>query len=325
MLQVAKNNGLISQKQLDNIDGYEILRGDNTVHKSVIANGLGFDMYNYEKEDGEKWWYPNFPFNDLGDDKFHTSDSARKNLIKHPYNGDGNYLYSFLSPDIFLTKPALPTEVSLSGYQFGNAVQNIVDVKDHPKYTILGSDARTLSQTLAIAEVVLETVIKGAELTAQQWFTFGLASGGSFGLVGAAAATAGYAVQGYLKIGQYRYEWLKTFRDLGATHNFVAMNVGVGNYNRFVKEDATGTNYLRGLSIKKYLKDGLYNTVDNSNSDKININNWLREDSVLFSTGVNYKYTYPTEYKNRDNNKINSTSSKMLASDIDCKTNQEVN
>lgn len=325
MLQVAKNNGLISQKQLDSIDGYEILRGDNTVHKSVIANGLGFDMYNYEKEDGEKWWYSNFPFNDLGDDKFHTSDSARKNLIKHPYNGDGNYLYSFLSPDIFLTKPALPTEVSLSGYQFGNSVQSIVDVKDHPKYTILGSDARRLADTLSVLEAAFEAAVAIAQAGENYRFGFGLANSANPVGIGLsiAAAVASVASQA-LRVGQYRYEWLKTFRDLGTTHNFVTMNVGVGTYNRFVKEDSDSINYLRGLTVKKYLKDGLYNTVDNSNSDKININNWLREESVLISTGVNYKYTYPTEYKSRDNNKIGAFSgSKMLASDIDCKTNQD--
>lgn len=330
MLKVALVNGLLTQKEFDNIEGYEILRGDNSIHKSVIANGLGFDMYNYEKEDKEKWWYSNFPFNDLGDDKFHTTNIERTNLIKHPYNGDSNHLYTFLSPDVFLTKPAIPTEMVLSGYQFGNATESVVDVKEHPKYTILGSDTRTLATTLAIAENVLEIATKTADFASQSalgnlWIVAGVSTGSNatgiapaLGIIGIYAGIA--AAQGFIKLGQYRYEWLKTFRDLGASYNFASMTVGTGSYNRFVKVDSESTEYLRGLSIRKYLKEGLYNTVDKYDSTRINVNNWLREDSVLLSTGVDFKLNYPNEYKNYDNNKINSISSKMLSSDIDCKS-----
>lgn len=332
MLKVALVNGLLTQKEFDNIEGYEILRGDNSIHKSVIASGLGFDMYNYEKEDKEKWWYSNFPFNDLGDDKFHTSDEGRNNLIKHPYNGDSNHLYSFLSPDVFLTKPAIPTEMILSGYQFGSATESIVDVKEHPKYTILGKDARTLATTLAIAENILEIAIKTADFASKSalgnlWIVAGVGSTGSnatgiapaLGIIGIYAGIA--TAQAFTKLGQYRYEWLKTFRDLGASYNVASMTVGTGTYNRFVKTEQDSTEYLRGLSIRKYLKEGLYNTVDKYDSARINVNNWLREDSVLLSTGKDFKLNYPTEYKNYDNNKINSISSKVLSSDIDCKSN----
>lgn len=331
LLQVARNNGLITQKELENIEGYEILRGDNTVHKSVIANGLGFDMYNYTKTGGEKWWYSNFPFNDLGNDKFHTSDSARSNLIKHPNNGNSNHLFTFLSPDIFLTKPALPTEVVLAGYQFGNSSQSIVDVKDHPKFTILGKDARDLSLTLGIAEAALEIAAKIAEFVTQGgtgnlWFVGGFTNGTNSPGAGISAAAIGVfsgvvTAQGFVKVGQYRYEWLKIFRDLGSKYNFASMGVGVGTYNRFLKTDSTGTEYLRGLSVKKYIKDDLYNTVDKSDGTPLNINNWLREDTALLSTGSGFKFNYPDDYKNRDNNKVNSLSSKVLASDINCQSN----
>jgi len=332
MLEVARVNGLITQEELDNIEGYEILKGDNSIHKSVIANGLAFDMYKYQKDDGEDWWYSNFPFNDLGDDKFHTSDSNRSNLIKHPNNGDSNHLFSFLSPDVFLTKPAIPTEVVLAGYQAGKAIESIVDVKDHPKYTIPGQDARDLATTLAYAEFVLEVAAKTAEFITQSgagnlWFIAGVSSGtnsvGSGISWGATYAYIGVTlIQGYTRIGQYRYEWLKTFRDLGATYNFVAMTVGTGNYNKFIKTENDSTEYLRGLSARKYIKDGMFNTVD-KDATRLNINNWLREESVLLSTGGNYKFNYPDEYKSIDNNKVNSLSSKIIASDIGCKINQE--
>ncbi len=323
MLKIALQNNLITQKEFDSIEGYEILRGDNTIHKSIVANGLAYDMYNYQKED-ETWWYANFPFNDLGKDKYHTTDETREDLVPHPQDGESNYMFSFLSPDLFLTKPTLPTEVSLSGFQFGSSLQSFANVEDHPKYTILGSRARSLANTLAIAEVALETLIKAGEMTSRQWFTVGLSSGSSLGLVGTAIVTGAYVIQGFVKIGQYRYQWLETFRNLGSSYNLAYMGVGVGNYNRFLKTSENSEDYLRGLSIKKYLKDGLFNIVDENNASRVNINNWLREDSVLLSVGENYKFNYPTEYINFDNNQSNSNSSKVLSSEIDCKSNVNV-
>ncbi len=323
MLTVALNNNLITQKEFDNIEGYEILRGDNSIHKSVIANGLGYDMYNYDKSDGEKWWYANFPFNDLGEDKYHVTEKNGDELIQHPFDSEDNYMFSFLSPDVFLTKPALPSEVVLAGYQFGNARESFVNVEDHPKYTILGSKARSLANTLAITEVVLETLIKVGELTSQQWFTIGTSSGASLGLVGAIVAASAYGISGFVKTGQYRYEWLKTFRDLGTAYNFASMNVGVGKYNRFLKTNPEDENYLRGLSVKKYLKNGMFTIVDENDAQRMNINNWLREDSVLLSMGENYPFEYPSEYKSYDNNTVNPSSSKIIASNIECESNLE--
>lgn len=318
MLQVALQNGYLTQKQYDNIEGFEILRGDNSIHKSIIASGLGFDMYNYEKGQ-DKWWYANFPFNDLGEDKFNAVDASRSTLIQHPFNSTENHMFSILSPDLALTKPALPTELSLQGFQFGSASQSIEQVNEHPKYTILGSKARTTADILAIAEVTLETIVKAGEMTSRQWFTFGISSGASLGLVGASIVTAGYLVQGFMKIGQYRYEWLKIFRDLGTAYNFAHMTVGVGEYNRFLL-NYQNDSYLRGLTIKKYLKEGDFNTVDNSDGVKVNINNKLREESVLVSTGENYKIGYIPPYFLNDNNLANSTSSKILSSNINCES-----
>lgn len=322
MLNVARTNGLLTQKEFDNIQGYEIVRGDNTIHKSVIANGLAFDMYNYDKG-SEKWWYPNFPFNDLGDDKFHTSDLARSNAIPHPYNGNSNHMFSFLSPDIFLTKPAIPTEVVLSGYQFGTATESIVDIEDHPKFTILGQDARDLAKFLADTEVALEIAIKVAEMAKE--LTVGWTSVNIGGMISAGVVSIAYGVGSFVKVGQYRYEWLKTFRDLGVAYNFAAMNVGAGSYNRFVKTSQDSPEYIRGLSIRKYMKEGMYNTVD-KDADRVNVNNWLREDSVLLSVGKDFKFNYPEDYIKYDNNTVdNSKSSKMLLSDVDCTTNLNSN
>ena len=320
MLKVAVNNGLLTQEQHDNIEGYEILRGDNTVHKSVIANGIASDMYKYTKSNKEDWWYANFPFNDLGDDKFHVTDD-RKKLIPHPFGGERNHLFSFLSPDLYLNKPSLPTEVVLQGFQKGSANQTVVNVEEHPKFTILGQKSRNLANKLATLEVALELAIKVGEAISRQWFTFGTSSGTSLGVVGSVLIGAGYAAGTAIKFGQYRYQWLKTFEDLGVSYNFAAMTVGVGEFNKFQKTEPESESYIRALTVKKYLKDGIFTTVDEKANQKINVNNDLRENSVLLSVGENFKFEYPDGYSSLDNNLRNSNSSKVIASDIGCELN----
>lgn len=331
MLKVARNNNLITQRQLDNIQGYEILRGDNSIHKSIIASGLGYDMYNYNKG-GEKWWYSNFPFNDLGNDKLHRTGKG-ENLIEHPFNGESNYMYSFLSPDIFLSKPTLPTEVSLTGYLYGNSKGRFVDVNKHPKWTIIGDKARQTAERLAIAEATLETISTIGNMVSSgaggTWLSFGTSSGTSalgtaLTYIQAGIVAGSLAVQTYVKIGQYRYQWLKTFRDLGSVHNFANYYVGEGKYNTF-KVNTQDDDYLRGLSVRKHLKDELYSTIDENDGKKLNINSWLREHSVLLSTGENYKFQYLPEYSSFDNNtNPSSRSSKYIASEVGCNTNTDV-
>lgn len=115
-IQIAyKNNLITKKKQKDSIQGFEIMRGDNSVSKSVIANGIAFDMYNYEK-DGDTIHFSNFPFNDLGENKFLTTQRFGNSLVEHPYNSSRNFLYSFISPDLFLNKPQLPTGAVIQGY-----------------------------------------------------------------------------------------------------------------------------------------------------------------------------------------------------------------
>jgi hypothetical protein len=319
MLQVAVNNKLITQKQLNNIQGYEILRGDNSIHKSVIANGIASDIYNYTKKD-QVIHYANFPFNDLGENKFCLNSNGKP--IQHPYGGDYNHLFSFISPDVFLTKPTIPSEVSLQGYIFGSTNSAFTQVDKHSKWTVLGQNSRDTATTLAILEVALESTIKAGELTSQQWFTFGVSSGTSLGLVGAGIAAGAYLIGAFTRIGKYRYEWLKIFKDLGRTENFASFQTASSNYNRFLPTDQYSPEYLRRLAIRKYMRDGDFTFTDENNGDTLKVNNWLREHSVFLSTDKAFPFNYPTDYKNFDNNKVNSNSSTFTSSQVDCESDK---
>lgn len=325
-IQIAYKNNLITKKQKENIQGFEILRGDNSVSKSVIANGIAFDMYNYEKE-GDTIHFSNFPFNDLGNNKFLTTQKFGNSLISHPFGSSENHLFSFISPDLFLNKPQLPTEAVIQGYLVGASKQQFVSSDEHSEWTILGDRARRTAERLAIAEVALEYITNTVQFVTQGgtgnfWQVFGIgSSGGSYaGFITSTAAIVTYsisqAIQGVTKVGKYRYEWLKVFRDLGATHNFASMQVGVGNYNKILKIDQYSESYLRKLSAKKYIKDGYTTIVDENNGNEYKINNKSRESSAFISFGENFKIQYDPTYKSIDNNILSSTSSNFTSSDI---------
>ena len=324
-IQIAYKNNLITKKQKENIQGFEILRGDNSVSKSVIANGIAFDMYNYEKE-GDTIHFSNFPFNDLGNNKFLTTQKFGNSLISHPFGSSENHLFSFISPDLFLNKPQLPTEAVIQGYLVGASKQQFVSSDEHSEWTVLGDRARRTAERLAIAEVALEYITNIASFTTQGGtghllFIAGFSTGSSIAGAGVSAAaivtySVSQAIQGVTKVGKYRYEWLKVFRDLGATHNFASMQVGVGNYNKILTIDQYSESYLRKLSAKKYIKDGYTTIVDENNGNEYKINNKSRESSAFISFGENFKIKYDPTYKSIDNNILSSTSSNFTSSDI---------
>lgn len=318
-INIAYSNGLITKKQRDNIQGYEIMRGDNSISKSVIANGIAFDFYNYQKE-GDTINFSNFPFNDLGKNKYLLTQKNGQ-LIDHPYNSEKNHMYSFLSPDVFLTRPSLPTEVSMQGFVFGNSQSSFSKVDDHSQWTVLGDKSTRTAEQLAIAEAVMEVLIKTGELIALQQAGFVF----SLGAVGAAIAAAGMIAAAYTRIGKYRYDWLTTFRDLGRVDNFANFQTGVAKYNKFLKAEQYSNEYLRKLAVKKHLKEGDYAFTDENTGKIIKVNNWLREQSVFLSTGEDYPFDYSSyqDYINYDNNNKSNLGSNFTASEVNCRLGLE--
>ncbi len=330
MLKVAVSNNLITSKQRSNIVGYEILKGDNSIHKSVIANGLGYDMYKYDRK-GKDYFYANYPHNDLGQDLLHYNGDT-KNLIQHPFGGTENNKFSIISPDLFLNRIAIPTEAVLSGYQVGNSITTFQDVEDHPKWTILGDKARSTATTLAIAEAVLEFIIQEATLITQSglghsWFIIGLADGTNAvgtGLSVAAilAFTVAKAAAQAMLYGKYRYEWLKIFDELGTAYNFASYGVSHGYHNKFIKNDQE-EDYVRALPLRKYMRDGRYTYRDESTGDEVFVNNYQREHSIFFSTG-NYSFKYSPDYYGYDNNRLSDDSSRTRLGLHDCTSEEEI-
>ncbi|MEN6293781.1 MAG: hypothetical protein ABFD07_17415, partial [Methanobacterium sp.] len=220
-------------------------------------------------------------------------------------------------------KPTIPREVYFEGYQYGASKGHFLPVEGHSKWVILGEDAYITATALAIAEVLLEAAIKVGELlvTASQgyWFVGGFTNGTGTAGAGVGTATAialgvTIAVDGFMRVGRYRYEWLKIFRDNGEPKNFASYYTSVGFYNYFKANVDAGGNILRGVAGSKYLKPGRTTIVEENTGTNILFNNIDRESSLFLSFGSMYDITYDIDYMSFDNGDINEFSNSRFSS-----------
>lgn len=323
-LQIAVDNDLITQEFKDSVVGYDILRGDKTLDKSIIARGVLFDVYEY-REGNKKALYANYPYNDLGDDILNMSDVNRYSPIQHPYNGSGNNRFTFHSPDMHFNPPTLlPSEMTFDGYIFGKSKGVFSEVTDHPKWVILGDRAYSTARTLATAECVFEALIGAAEASSRAQIWGGLA-GVSLGLpsfIAAGVILATGAISAVMfKFARYRNQWLETFQNLGTPKNFANYYTSVGRYNYFsVHEDNSKNNSIRGIAFSRFMRQGNHNVIEkfgNSGGTHMDymFNNTDREFTYYLSLGKNFNINYEDFYKTYDNNRVdNTTSSKTFAS-----------
>jgi len=297
-LDIAVNNNLISLEERNNITSYEVYRGDRTTHRSIIAKGLLFDMYEYTENNGqstESVLYPNYPLNDIGVDNLNGN-------VPHRRGGVGNDKYTFHSPDVHLHQPTLPPEMKIEGYQSGVSQTFFDIVEDHPTYVILGQSALNVALALAIAEVVLDVAVEIAEI-----ITLG-GTGGLSAPISVAAAVVGAVAIGLtsaLKTGKLRYEWLNTIKNLGSPQQFAYYSATVGHYNAFLPNSVSDST-LRGVSASTYLREGRWEVPNEISGDRHKINNESRETSVFLDTAP-YDISYPQAHISKENGSLNAS------------------
>jgi len=317
-LDIALKNKLITKEQRDSIVGYEFFVGDRTGNKSIQAKGIAFDSYNYE-EAGKKIEYPNFPYNDLGENQFFRDE--RGATIQHPNSGNFNNKFTVLSPDIYKNNSFLPTEVNIEGYLYGNAKETITEVKGHPKWVILGKKAKTQATLLSTAEALTEGFMEAVESLETFRTAFGTSTALNIpGIILYVASRVMMFQNLFVKTGQYRLQWLKTFRDLGKPHNFASRITGVGDYSFMepYEEALQKGQTLRGISAIRKIDMGRHTITDNKGNISY-VNNEDREASMFLSFGDGFDVRYTTEYKNYDNNKLNySASSRLTGGEDGC-------
>lgn len=79
ILELIKNSDL-TPEQKDDIQGFKIVRGNRINNKSVVAKGLIHNVGRYQRE-GQSFFFPNYPYNDLREDPFISSSSNDLTVI----------------------------------------------------------------------------------------------------------------------------------------------------------------------------------------------------------------------------------------------------
>jgi len=314
-LDIAVNNGLLSQEKRNQIAGYEIFRGDINQDRSILSSGLLFDMRKYtdQNDQTQSIYYSSYPYNDLGSDILNYTDSNRNAYIPHIYNGIKNEKFTYHSPETDYYRYTLPTEMSVQGYVFGQTDNShFNEVTDHPKFVILTRKAKDLAGVLAGLEAATELAVALANAGENYRIDAGFVvsvnpAGIVLSIIAAALGAISSVVVNY---GRYRLDWLKAFRDLGQPENFSSYFHSSAKYN-YLQLLQENQNQLRSLHSAKYLKEGNFTQVDDVTGEKITINNLDREKSVLLTLGLDNALEYPEEYISFDNNTIDTNTASL--------------
>ena len=318
-LDIAVKNSLITKKERESIVGYEVFQGSRKGNESIQAKGILFDSYNYKVKD-KTVDFANFPYNDLGENRIFLDED--KSPIQHPYNGDKNNKFMMMSPDLYNKGGVWADEMVVDSFQYGESVTSFPEVKEHPKWVILGKKAYSTANLLAWTETTLDITLQLLEGIEAFRVSFGLSSGFNIpGVILHVAATALALTQNiFVKRGSYKLQWLQTIRDLGTPYNFAHRAAGVGKYNHLSanRSIVIPDNKLRGLTSREMLGEGLITTTDKLGNIS-HVNNVDREKSMFLTLGE-YDLVYPEEYSTYDNNKISfGNSSRFTLGEVDMK------
>lgn len=152
--------GELTQEERDNIAGFKIVRANRAGNQSIIAKGILYNIGSYIRE-GQKYFYPNYPLNDLRPDPL----IANSPVLHHSGVNSDKWLdgftdplirYSFLSPDTTFVQPfGINTGyLKLETVEYGKSQGHFVEVKDNAKYKFLTNRAIYLAFAAAMSSIV---------------------------------------------------------------------------------------------------------------------------------------------------------------------------
>jgi hypothetical protein len=154
----------IDGKPIASVVGYEILRGTREGHKTIVATGVFNNMREYTIQEGTvgvQGLFQNYPYNDLSDDYYLTSneeiinDGSFTNRKKDPLRDYRKDIFSFHSPDTTFTKPFLSVqEVKLYGEVYGKSQGAFEHPWRHPKNKFIGKDIEFINKALQIVRII---------------------------------------------------------------------------------------------------------------------------------------------------------------------------
>jgi hypothetical protein len=104
---LIQSSSLTTDQKAD-IVGYKIVRGDRGTNKSIVAKGILRNVNTYERE-GQSFYFPNYPYNDLNAD---------------PFLNVNNNAWTNISEVWLVTCNALDTTLGYAEYSYGDPNTN---------------------------------------------------------------------------------------------------------------------------------------------------------------------------------------------------------
>ena len=211
---------------IENVVGYEILRGSRQGARSILAKGMFKNMRKYDIPDSEnilgnsQGLYPNYPYNSLQHDVFFQDGTRNKTTENFCDQGDftgsiGHYeplkgftkdVFSFHAPDLMFAKPFLNAyETKIYGNIHGKSAGRFTPSEDHPQFKLLRPAAASLAVVIGIGyalNAVQGTTnkkalpVQGLNPVYAPWFVGGFTNGGTVtgGFTAAPASIGGLAI-----------------------------------------------------------------------------------------------------------------------------------
>lgn len=129
---------------MDDIVGYEILRGSREGNKSIIAKGLINNVGEYTipgTVSTRKGLYPNYPYNDLRPDPFLSTQRVKGGCDDTGFQPMSTYhqdIFTFHSPETQFRNPFLSAqELRVESEEWGTVTGNFEPVFNHPRHKLI--------------------------------------------------------------------------------------------------------------------------------------------------------------------------------------------
>ncbi|XAI97387.1 hypothetical protein [Leptolyngbya phage Lbo-JY46] len=226
-LDKITREGVITQEQRNSIKGYRIVRANRVGNKSIIAKGLLYDMWKYDKY-GNSYHYANYPFNDLRPDKFISakpnygeSTTSDPNPILFSKSGR----YTFHSPDTHFSSPSIGGFLKLETEEYGYSEGFFNYAEEQAKQRFLSTFSHSIAMGIAIATAFSQEKHRECK-------TVSLVPSTVLTVQGAATAISTVPVP-RVAVGQVITPpaSLLYARDTGLETRFTGLNVGTVTYN----------------------------------------------------------------------------------------------
>ncbi len=307
----SMSEGLILPEDYNRIKSYRIVRGNRTGNKTIVAKGLLYDMFSYSKLNN-KYYYPNYPYNDLRDDPFISSKDfydGLRTLTPNKFENTGRY--TFHSPDTHFVEPTLGSILKLETEEYGKSEGFFNECKGQAEHRIVSSNVFDMSLKFATGlandlDIGTQTDSAASGLGSALGAGAGMAVAGPLG--GAIGSAFGKALGGLLadstggdnqdlaesltklSFAMYNYEkFVEIFKAMLPYHNYHVQYNSIGKYINY--RPVLIGNKQRLITNSAYLKPEI-TSVSEDNSSTL-INNWSRESSVYLK--VNTKLAATTK------------------------------